>query len=202
MRQSYLKNAALMTGADVLLRLAGMGLRIYLANALGGEGMGLYQLVLAVYALFVTLATAGVSVAATRLMAEELSRGRAEARGMLGAAAGSGPWAGGLCHGGAVRAGRIGGCLVAGRRPGRGRSAGGSIRDCPGWPSRRCCGGSSSPGGGWSPTCSASWRNRPSASGSSMWCWGRAILRGWDHGRKCTAVLAATALSEAVSALY
>ena len=83
MRQSYLKNAALMTGADVLLRLAGMGLRIYLANALGGEGMGLYQLVLAVYALFVTLATAGVSVAATRLMAEELSCGRAEARGML-----------------------------------------------------------------------------------------------------------------------
>ena len=58
MRQSYLKNAALMTGADVLLRLAGMGLRIWLANALGGEGMGLYQLVLAVYSLFVTLATA------------------------------------------------------------------------------------------------------------------------------------------------
>ena len=58
MRQSYLKNAALMTGADILLRLAGMGLRIWLANALGGEGMGLYQLVLAVYSLFVTLATA------------------------------------------------------------------------------------------------------------------------------------------------
>ena len=90
MRQSYLKNAALMTGADVLLRLAGMGLRIWLANALGGEGMGLYQLVLAVYALFVTLATAGVSVAATRLMAEELARGRAQARGMLVRLAGTG----------------------------------------------------------------------------------------------------------------
>ena len=83
MRQSYLKNAVLLTGADVLLRLAGMGLRIYLANALGGEGMGLYQLVLAVYSLFVTLATSGVSVAATRLMAEELARSRAGARGML-----------------------------------------------------------------------------------------------------------------------
>ena len=83
MRPSYLKNAALLTGADVVLRLAGMGLRIWLANALGGEGMGLYQLVLAVYSLFVTLATSGVSVAATRLMAEELSRSRAEARGML-----------------------------------------------------------------------------------------------------------------------
>ena len=85
MRQSYLKNAALLTGSDVVLRLAGLGLRIWLANELGGEGMGLYQLVLAVYSLFVTLATAGVSVAATRLMAEELSAPgrRAEARGML-----------------------------------------------------------------------------------------------------------------------
>ena len=80
MRQSYLKNAALLTGSDVVLRLAGMGLRIWLANELGGEGMGLYQLVLAVYSLFVTLATAGVSVAATRLMAEELS-GPASAHG-------------------------------------------------------------------------------------------------------------------------
>ena len=69
-----------------MLRLAGMGLRIWLANELGGEGMGLYQLVLAVYSLFVTLATAGVSVAATRLMAEELSgpdSARGAARGML-----------------------------------------------------------------------------------------------------------------------
>ena len=90
MGQSYLKNAALLTGADVLLRLAGMGLRIYLANALGGEGMGLYQLVLAVYSLFVTLATSGVSVAVTRLMTEELARSRAQARGMLVRLAGTG----------------------------------------------------------------------------------------------------------------
>ena len=83
MRQSYLKNAALLTGSDVVLRLAGLALRIWLANALGGEGMGLYQLVLAVYGLFTTLATAGISVAATRLLTEELSHSRASARGML-----------------------------------------------------------------------------------------------------------------------
>ena len=83
MRQSYLKNAALLTVSDVVLRLAGMGLRIYLANALGGEGMGLYQLVLAVYSLFVTLATSGVSVASTRLMAEEMTGSPARAKGML-----------------------------------------------------------------------------------------------------------------------
>ena len=82
-RPNYWKNAALLTGSDVVLRLAGLGLRIGLANALGGEGMGLYQLVLAVYGLFVTLATAGISVAATRLLTEELSRDAASARGML-----------------------------------------------------------------------------------------------------------------------
>ena len=90
MPQSYLKNAALLTVSDVLLRLAGMGLRIYLANALGGEGMGLYQLVLAVYGLFVTLATAGISVAATRLMVEELDRSPGAARGMLARLAAAG----------------------------------------------------------------------------------------------------------------
>ena len=105
MGKSYLKNAALMTGADVLLRLAGMGLRIWLANALGGEGMGMYQLVLAVYSLFVTLATAGVSVAATRLMAEELARSPAEARGMLHRLllAGAGPTLSDGMRGSAVR---------------------------------------------------------------------------------------------------
>lgn len=128
MGQSYLKNAALLTGADVLLRLAGMGLRIYLANALGGEGMGLYQLVLAVYALFVTLATAGVSVAATRLMAEELARSRAQARGCWCVWRARGccwvrrPWR-------RSTAGR-GRCpVVAGRCAGGGRAAGVGFRD-------------------------------------------------------------------------
>ena len=151
MRQSYLKNAALMTGADVLLRLAGMGLRIWLANALGGEGMGLYQLVLAVYSLFVTLATAGVSVAATRLMAEELARSPAEARGMLhrlllaGVGLGvlalgrSSGWRASLQNGGWVMSGQRGRCVS--RR-----------WVCRGWRCRRYCGAFSSPGGRWSQT--------------------------------------------------
>lgn len=83
MRQNYLKNAALLTGSNLLLRLAGMAFRIYLANALGDEGLGLYQLILALYSVFITLATSGVSVAATRLVTEELSKSLAQARGMI-----------------------------------------------------------------------------------------------------------------------
>ena len=74
MGRSYFKNAVLLTGSDVVLRLAGMGLRIYLANALGGEGMGMYQLVLAVYTVFVALASSGLNVASTRLAAQSLAR--------------------------------------------------------------------------------------------------------------------------------
>jgi stage V sporulation protein B len=80
---SYLRNAAVLTASGLLLRLAGMGFRIWLAGALGEQGLGLYELVQAFYAMFVTAATAGVSVAATRLMAEELVRAPGAGRGML-----------------------------------------------------------------------------------------------------------------------
>ena len=199
MRQSYLKNAALMTGADVLLRLAGMGLRIYLANALGGEGMGLYQLVLAVYALFVTLATAGVSVAATRLMAEELSRGRAEARGMLARLLAAGLGLGAFAM--AAQLGLAG--LAAAWWLGDARAAGALRAAAFGMPwmavsavlrgffiARRRV----------EPNVLSQLAEQTVRIGVVYVVLEQGILRGWDNGRKCTAVLAATALSEAVSA--
>ena len=74
--RTYLKNAALLTAAGFALRVLGMVFRVYIAGWLGGEGMGLYQLILAVYGVFVALATAGVNVASTRLAAQSLARGR------------------------------------------------------------------------------------------------------------------------------
>ena len=199
MRQSYLKNAALMTGADVLLRLAGMGLRIYLANALGGEGMGLYQLVLAVYALFVTLATAGVSVAATRLMAEELSRGRAEARGMLARLLAAGLGLGAFAM--VAQFGLAG--LAAAWWLGDARAAGALRAAAFGMPwmavsavlrgffiARRRV----------EPNVLSQLAEQTVRIGVVYVVLEQGILLGWENGRKCTAVLAATALSEAVSA--
>lgn len=75
-RRQYLQNAALLTASSLVLRLLGMGFRVILSAYLGGEGMGLYQLILALYAVFVSLATAGVNVAATRLAAQSLARGQ------------------------------------------------------------------------------------------------------------------------------
>lgn len=73
-QQSYLKNAAILTITGFILRFAGMVFRVYLAGQLGSEGMGLYQLIFSLYNLSIAAATAGVSVAGTTLIAEELSR--------------------------------------------------------------------------------------------------------------------------------
>ncbi|WP_019227331.1 polysaccharide biosynthesis protein [Sedimentibacter sp. B4] len=65
-----------LTAATTIVRIVGMAFRIYLANVLGAVGIGLYQLILSVYFLMVTLATSGIRVAVSRLISEELSLGR------------------------------------------------------------------------------------------------------------------------------
>lgn len=71
------ENAALLTVAGFALRALGMVFRVFVAARLGPEGMGLYQLILSVYMVFVSLASAGINVASTRLGAQCLTRGAA-----------------------------------------------------------------------------------------------------------------------------
>lgn len=80
----YLHNALLLTASGLVLRMLGMGFRVVLSAFLGGEGMGLYQLILSLYMVFVSLATAGMNVAATRLAAQSLARGQGMAATLRG----------------------------------------------------------------------------------------------------------------------
>lgn len=74
MTNIYLKNAAILTAASLVLRAAGMGLRVLLAAHLGSEGMGLYQLVFTAYGVCIAMAVGGLSVASTRLSAQALAQ--------------------------------------------------------------------------------------------------------------------------------
>ena len=92
-RKVYFHNAMLLTASGLVLRMLGMGFRVVLSAYLGGGGMGLYQLILALYMVFVSLATAGINVAATRLAAQSLARGQgmgATLRGLCTTALGFG----------------------------------------------------------------------------------------------------------------
>lgn len=75
-RRTYLKNAAILTVTGLILRAAGMFLRVYVAARIGAEGMGVYQLITTVYNLAITVATAGLSVAATRVCADLAGAGK------------------------------------------------------------------------------------------------------------------------------
>lgn len=67
-----LYNTLLLTAASLVLRTAGLYLQSYISGKVGAEGVGLFQLILSVQSLAVTLATSGIRYSVTRLVSEEL----------------------------------------------------------------------------------------------------------------------------------
>ena len=71
----FFKNTAILTVTQLILRLLGIVFKVYLSGAVGSEGIGLYQLIFSVYMLANTFASSGLSVAVTRLIADEAALG-------------------------------------------------------------------------------------------------------------------------------
>ncbi len=71
----FIKNALILTASSLILRFIGIIFKVWLAQKIGSEGMGLYQLVFSVYVLASTFAISGTSTAVTRLVSEELAVG-------------------------------------------------------------------------------------------------------------------------------
>jgi Polysaccharide biosynthesis protein. len=65
-----------MTITSLILRTVTISFQVYLSNQLGQEGMGLFQLITALYVLGIVFATSGIRFAATRLIAEEMGTGK------------------------------------------------------------------------------------------------------------------------------
>ncbi|MBQ9510314.1 MAG: oligosaccharide flippase family protein [Clostridia bacterium] len=74
--KKFAKNAAMLIAVALIMRTVGVIFNAYAANKIGAEGMGLYSLVMSVYVFAVTVATSGINLAVTRLVAEELALGR------------------------------------------------------------------------------------------------------------------------------
>ena len=70
------RNTALLTVSSLVMRCVGMLWQIWLTGRIGAAGIGLFQLVMSVGFLFVTVAVSGIRFAVTRLLAEELGPGR------------------------------------------------------------------------------------------------------------------------------
>ncbi|HOP71951.1 putative polysaccharide biosynthesis protein [Thermoclostridium caenicola] len=78
-RRSLKYNAAVLSITGFLVKAIGFFYRIFIANCIGAEGLGLYQLIVPIYSLLVLVLSAGISVAVSRFVAEETSSGRIRA---------------------------------------------------------------------------------------------------------------------------
>lgn len=70
----FVKGAIVLTLAGIIVKVLGAVYRIPLYNIIGAEGMGLFQAVYPIYAMMLSISTAGVPVAVSKLVAERLAR--------------------------------------------------------------------------------------------------------------------------------
>jgi len=74
-RKRILTGALILTLAGVATRILGFVYRIYMSNLMGAEGMGLYQLIMPVYALAWSISCAGFNTTISKLTAQEQAKG-------------------------------------------------------------------------------------------------------------------------------
>ncbi len=74
-KKTFITGAIILMAAGFITRIIGFIYRIYLSNLVGAEGMGLYQLIVPVYTLIILTLTSGVSIAVSKMTAEEAARG-------------------------------------------------------------------------------------------------------------------------------
>ena len=78
-KRLFIKNALILTATSIILRAAGIFLRIYVSNTIGDEGMGLHQLIFSIYTFASAIASSGINIAVTRLVTEDVVTGGKQA---------------------------------------------------------------------------------------------------------------------------
>lgn len=76
--QNYMHGAAILTIGVIIMKILGFIYKIPLGNILGDEGYSMFMGAYSIYFIFFTLATAGLPVALSRLVAEADANGRAK----------------------------------------------------------------------------------------------------------------------------
>lgn len=75
-RESFIKGALILTLAGFIVKFLGAIYRIPLARIIGDEGMGLYQLAYPIYGLLLSISTAGLPTAISKMVAEDMAVGK------------------------------------------------------------------------------------------------------------------------------
>lgn len=84
--KKLLNNTLLLTVTAFIMRTADVSYNVYLTNKIGAEGIGLFQLIMSVYAMTVIFSSAGVKLASMRLTADSLALGKRNQRQIMNTA--------------------------------------------------------------------------------------------------------------------
>ncbi|MEL7658285.1 MAG: oligosaccharide flippase family protein, partial [Bacillota bacterium] len=72
-KKSFIQGAVILGIAGIIIKVMGAFFRIPLANMIGDKGMGYYQTAYPIYVLFLTLATAGIPIAISKMVSERVA---------------------------------------------------------------------------------------------------------------------------------
>ena len=75
-KDSFLKGALILTVAGFLVKILGAIYRIPLARLIKDEGMGLYQMAYPIYLILLSISTAGLPTAISKMVSEDVALGR------------------------------------------------------------------------------------------------------------------------------
>ena len=84
-RQSFIKGAIIISAGGFLSKLLGAVYRIPLTNFLGGEGMGIYQMVYPLYCILLTVSASGIPTGIARLISSGKAGAERQAFRLYGA---------------------------------------------------------------------------------------------------------------------
>ncbi len=73
-KKSFVGSAIVLMIAGFVVKILGFVYRIYLSNLIGAEGMGLFQLISPIYSLVILTLTSGVSIAVSKMVAEQMAK--------------------------------------------------------------------------------------------------------------------------------
>lgn len=73
-KKLFLKGTLILIIGNIITKTLGFIYRVYIANAIGAEGMGLFQLVFPLFVLVMTVTTSGLSMAVSNLVAQESAK--------------------------------------------------------------------------------------------------------------------------------
>lgn len=82
-RNRFFRSGAMLTAVALAMRTVSMFFGAFVSRTVGAEGTGLYTIVMTVYSFAVTLATSGISLTVTRLVASAIGEGKSSEVGRV-----------------------------------------------------------------------------------------------------------------------